>query len=172
MQVLFSNKADVNLIWGWESGFLSRCNLKLIPNKANGEFNCPWDGNYTTLDIEGRQNYYFKSLWVKSEKLLHIQVKLFSSKFFNQKLFHGLKFVNFEWLFLAGKPLHKAHPKIFWREVRNMLHKDVPESRDKTWNAVERRARYIKRYPHSLIVHQTCVAELEQNQVRNVKQVI
>lgn len=62
-----------------------------------------------------------------------------------------------------GQPLEKKHPKIFWRAIRDLLHKEVPESSDKTWNALERRARYIKKYPHSLIVYKTCVAELEQD---------
>jgi len=52
-----------------------------------------------------------------------------------------------------------------WRAIRDILHKDIPESKDKTWNAINRRARYIKKYPHSLIVHKTCMAELEQNKV-------
>eukprot|EP00111_Clytia_hemisphaerica_P023811 TCONS_00070164-protein len=62
-----------------------------------------------------------------------------------------------------GQPLEKEHPKILWRAIRDILHKDIPESKDKTWNAINRRARYIKKYPHSLIVYKTCMAELEQN---------
>lgn len=62
-----------------------------------------------------------------------------------------------------GQPLEKEHPKVVWQEIRDLIHRDIPESRDKTWNAIERRSRYIKKYPHSLIVYKTCLAELEQN---------
>ncbi|XP_047122572.1 general transcription factor 3C polypeptide 1 isoform X1 [Hydra vulgaris] len=62
------------------------------------------------------------------------------------------------------RPLYKEHIKIMWRAFRDIIHKNVPESRDKTWNSLNRRARYMKKYyKNMLIVYKTCKGELEQN---------
>ena len=64
------------------------------------------------------------------------------------------------------QPLYKEHAKVMWRAFRDIIHKNVPESRDKTWNSINRRGRYMKKfYKHTLIIYKTCKRELEQNKV-------
>lgn len=66
-------------------------------------------------------------------------------------------------LYEKGHPLEKEHKKVLWQAMRDLIHKEVPESCDKTWEALDRRARNIKKHSHFLIIYNTCVAELEQD---------